>query len=134
PVYSSNIDVEGATFTDEQMEDIMWIAKLICAEARNQPYAGKVAVGAVVMNRVKRNKASIYDVIFAHSGDIYQFAPVKIGTIYNTPTEQCIQAAKEAFLGGNPVGDAYYFTASKTDWVATTRTFICKIGDHSFYK
>ena len=100
---------EGASYigtTDE-----MLLAALIQCEAGNQPYEGQVAVGAVVMNRVKcpAYPNTITGVIYA-SG---QFSPAKSGMIERIAlsgvNESCIQAAKAAMAGESPVGDALHF-------------------------
>lgn len=88
------------------------LASLIYCEAGNQSFEGMVAVGAVVMNRVRSGSFpnDIYDVIYQQG----QFTPVtrgKVDRVYwsgNIP-EICIQAADEALSGVSPVGDCLYF-------------------------
>ena len=93
------------------VDDIRFLAALIYCEAGNQSYEGKVAVGAVVMNRVKspRYPNTIEGVIRA-SG---QFTPVrsgKVDRVYASGVpEECILAAQEALAGVSPVGDATHF-------------------------
>lgn len=91
-------------FTDEE---IRLIARVIEGEAANEPYKGKVAVGAVVLNRVKHDK-------FPDSvrGVIYQpraFCVVANGLINRTPAEDSLQAARAAVSGEDPTGGALYF-------------------------
>lgn len=87
------------------------LAALIYCEAGNQPYEGMVAVGAVVMNRVKSPAYpnSIYSVIYA-SG---QFTPAmsgKVAAVYEKgPNATVTQAALEALSGVSPVGGATHF-------------------------
>ena len=90
----------------------MLLAALIQCEAGGEPYEGQVAVGAVVMNRVRCGgyPNNITDVIYA-SG---QFVPASGGRmeslILNKTTKaSCIQAAQEAINGACNVGDALHF-------------------------
>lgn len=117
---------EGASYigtTDE-----MLLAALIQCEAANQPYEGQVAVGAVVMNRVKCEAYpdTIVGVIYA-SG---QFSPAKSGRIEKLALkgvkESCLQAARAAMAGESPVGDAMHFRrVGKREGII--------IGDHVFW-
>jgi len=109
------------------------LARLIYAEARGESYKGKVAVGAVVLNRVRSSQ-------FPNtlSGVIYQrnaFESVTNGSINNTPNSECIRAAKEAMNGWDPTGGCLYFynaaTVSRNSWIHT-RTVKTVIGRHSF--
>lgn len=88
------------------------LAALIHCEAGGEPYEGQVAVGAVVMNRVRSTAYpdTIHGVIYA-SG---QFTPAMNGKV-NRVLESgkiypsCIQAAKEALSGVSNVGDLTHF-------------------------
>ena len=109
------------------------LARLIYAEARGESYKGKVAVGAVALNRVRSSQ-------FPNtlSGVIYQrnaFECVTNGSINNTPNSECLRAAKEAMNGWDPTGGCLYFynaaTVSKNSWIHT-RTVKTVIGRHSF--
>jgi SH3-like domain-containing protein len=93
-------------------DEVKLLAALIQCEAGNQPYEGRVAVGAVVMNRVKSGAypSSIYSVIYA-SG---QFTPALNGTVakvYNSGkiSETNYQAAQAAINGETTVGTALHF-------------------------
>lgn len=112
--------------SDDNM--IRFLGALIQCEAGGEPYEGQLAVGAVVMNRV-RSKAypdTLYDVIYA-SG---QFTPAKTGSlerVYNNgPRDICMQAAKEALNGYTNVGDYTHFRRK-----GNREGFI--IGNHVFY-
>ena len=105
------------------------LAALIHCEARGESYEGQLAVGAVVMNRV-RSKAypdSIHGVIYA-SG---QFTPAlngKVDKVYESGkiNESCIKAAKEALSGVSNVGDMTHFRRNDgRDGLV--------IGNHVFY-
>lgn len=95
-----------------QSDDLTLMAALIQCEAGNQPYEGQVAVGAVVMNRVRSGAYpnTIKDVIFAAG----QFTPVGSGRVGRLITkgnikQSCIDAAAEAMAGVSPVGGALHF-------------------------
>ena len=91
-------------------QEIAELAAIIYLEAGNQEYVGQVAVGAVVMNRVKNPlfPNTIHDVIFAPG----QFSPA--GKLYDTIAsgkvkQSCMQAALEAWFGVDPTGGCHYF-------------------------
>ena len=103
------------------------LAALIYCEAGNQPYEGQVAVGAVVMNRVRSGSYpnTITEVIY-QSG---QFGPAMTGWLDSVLASGCYsdtarQAAADAIAGSNPVGDCLYF--GNGNWGI-------KIGDHYFH-
>lgn len=108
------------------------LSKLVYAEARGETYKGKVAVAAVVLNRV--SSASFPNTI---SGVIYQsgaFTCVNNGSINNTPDKECIRAAREAINGWDPTGGCLYYYNPKTavdNWIRS-RTIKTVIGNHSF--
>lgn len=105
------------------------LACLIYCEAGNQPYTGQVAVGAVVINRVR--SAAYPNTV---SGVIYQsrqFSPVGSGRLATRlalgATSACYQAADEAMRGATPVGNCLYFRTVIPEINGTI------IGDHVFY-
>lgn len=112
--------------------DSRLLARIINAEARGEPYTGQVAVGAVVLNRVKHS--SFPNTI---AGVIYQpgaFSALDDGQwnadMYETP----YKAAKDALNGWDPTGGAiYYYNPAKTTnkWIYS-RPVICTIGSHVF--
>ena len=117
-------------YTDE---DVYWLSHIIYAEAGGESYKGQIAVGNVVLNRVKSSKFpnTIYGVIFQKS----QFTPASSGSIYRTPSQSCINAAIAALEGENVVGGALYFnTVGLNSWAARNATFVTRIGNHNFYK
>ncbi len=97
------------------------LARLINAEAAGEPYEAKVAVGAVIVNRVKDSRFpnSVSDVIYQKDGGYYQFTPVENGWINNPATADSKQAALEALNGNDPThGALYYFDDSTTNtWI-----------------
>lgn len=124
----SSIDNSG------DMVDLL--ARLINGEARGEPYKGQVAVGAVVMNRVKSSEFP--DTI---SGVIYQkgqFSCVTDGQ-FNKPIDEnstVYKAAQEALNGADPTNGCVFFynpKTSKSKWLYTRQTVIT-IGSHRFAK
>lgn len=102
------------------------LAALIFCEAGNQPYDGQVAVGAVVMNRVRSGSFpnTITDVIY-QSG---QFTPAMTGWLDSVLasdgyTDSAMQAAADALSGSNPIGDCLYFSTGGGGY---------QLGDHYF--
>jgi N-acetylmuramoyl-L-alanine amidase len=87
------------------------LARLITAEANNQPNQAKVAVGAVVVNRVQDSRFpnTLSGVIYEKSGGYYQFTPVLNGMINKPASEQAKTAAYEALHGADPTNGALYF-------------------------
>ena len=95
-----------------QADDVTLLAALIQCEAGNQSYEGKLAVGAVVMNRVRSGAypSTLYSVIYA-SG---QFSPAGSGKVDRAIASgnlksSCVQAAREALSGTSNVGTATHF-------------------------
>ena len=120
-------DISEVSFAEG---DRYLLANLIYCEAGNQPYAGQVAVGAVVINRVL---SSVYP--HTVSGVIYQykqFAPVLDGHLAialanDSATAACYKAADEAMSGYTNVGRCVYF---RTPIEGLTGM---QIGGHIFY-
>lgn len=121
-------------------EDRMLLAKLIHAEAEGEPYKGKVAVGATVVNRVKDSSFpnTIKDVIYqVDSKGYYQFCPVREGRIYSiTANADSLAASDEALSGIDPTGGSlYFYNPKKTSntWLKKKPIYI-QIGNHIFTK
>lgn len=97
------------------------LARLITAEADGEPYSAKVAVGGVVINRVKDSRFpnSINDVIYEKSYGYYQFTPVENGWINKPASPSSSQAAYEALNGSDPSNGAlfYFDDSSKNKWL-----------------
>lgn len=126
--------IKERTYTDS---DLYWMSRIIHAESAGEPNLGKIAVGNVVINRVKSSEYpnTVYDVIFDTNYGV-QFQPVLNGTIYNTPTQSCIIAAKLALNGESVVNDSLFFLNENTAqnfWIVNNRTYLMTIGNHSFY-
>ena len=121
-------DTSSSSSAGTSSSDLDLLAGLIYCEAGNQSREGKVAVGAVVMNRVA--SGSFADSI---SGVIYQsgqFTPAGSGWLDSViasgsiPSD-CYEAAQAAMNGENPVGDALYFNTGSGQGI--------QIGAHQFY-
>lgn len=114
--------------------DVNLLARLIYGEARGEPYEGQVAVGAVVMNRVKNS--SFPNTI---SGVIYEkgaFNVVSDGQINLTPNDTAKKAARDALNGWDPSrGAIYYFNpaTASNKWI-WSRPHTVTIGRHRFCK
>ncbi len=114
--------------------NIRLLAMLINGEARGETYEGQVAVGAVVLNRVRHSS-------FPNSiaGVIYQkgaFTAVDDGQINMSPSDSCVKAARDAMNGWDPSGGAIYYynpVTATNKWIRS-RPIIKKIGKHVFCK
>ena len=110
------------------------LSRVIHGEARGEPYTGQVAVGAVVMNRVR--SSSFPNTI---SGVVYQsgaFDAVRDGQINLTPDSTARKAAQDALNGWDPsYGAIYYFNpATATNKWIWSRPMTITIGKHRFCK
>ncbi|MBQ8044060.1 MAG: cell wall hydrolase [Clostridia bacterium] len=125
---------QSSIYNSGDMVDLL--ARLINGEARGEPYKGQVAVGAVVMNRVKSSEFP--DTI---SGVIYQkgqFSCVTDGQFNKAIDEDSTvyKAAQEALNGADPTNGCLFFynpKTSKSKWLYTRQTVIT-IGSHRFAK
>lgn len=107
----------GNGIADMSSSEFDVLARIITAEADNQSYETKVAVGAVVLNRVKSPlfpntvRGVVYQV---DDTGRYQFEPVLNGWINRPASESAKRAAREALSGADPTGGALFFWES---WV-----------------
>lgn len=112
--------------------DVALLARVISAEARGEPYAGQVAVGAVILNRVEH--PSFPSTL---AGVVYQpgaFSCMDDGQIDQPVAESARRAAQEALNGSDPSGGAiYYFNpdTATSSWI-WSRPLITVIGRHRF--
>lgn len=118
-------------------DEVYWLSRIISAESSGEPLKGKIAVGNVVLNRVRSSSYpnTIYGVIFDRKHGT-QFSPVSMGTIYNTPTAESIIAAKIC-LEGYSISDRILFfmnpRIATSNWISKNRPFAFRIGNHNFY-
>ena len=122
----------SASASSSYASDIELLAKLIHGEARGEPYVGMVAVGAVVLNRVRSSR-------FPNTlaGVVYQsgaFDAVSDGQINLTPSEQSRRAARDAMNGWDPTGGCLYYynpSTATSSWI-WSREVRLTIGEHRF--
>ena len=125
----------GSVYYDS--DAVYWLSRIISAESRGESLLGQIAVGSVVMNRVKSSSypGTIWGVIFDRKYGV-QFSPILDGSIYNTPTSTSIVAAKICLEGFLVNKDALFFLyprASTSTWIPNNRTYLFSIGKHDFY-
>ncbi|WP_088075064.1 cell wall hydrolase [Litchfieldia alkalitelluris] len=131
-----DVDVESAINVPEGFSDndIQLLSQAVHGEARGEPYAGQVAVAAVILSRVNSPKFpnSISGVIFEPRA----FTAVADGQIYLEPNETSRKAALDAINGQDPSGGALYFfnpDTATSAWI-WSRPQIKQIGKHIFCK
>ncbi len=121
---------------DVSREDLMLLARAIYAEARGESFEGQVAIGAVILNRMRdpHFPDSISEVVFQRSQNLYQFSPVADGTINLCPDETAIKAATKALEGYDPTNGALFFynpRIASDQWIRTLPV-LTRIGSHVF--
>ncbi len=130
-IYSSS---SSSSSSSNNSSDLNLLSRIIYGEARGEPYAGQVAVGAVVLNRVK--SSSFPNTI---AGVIYQsgaFDAVSDGQINLQPDATAKKAAQDALNGWDPTYGAIYYFNPKTatnKWI-WSRPMTVTIGNHRFCK
>ena len=115
--------------------DVDQLARLITAEAENQPYDAKVGVGAVVVNRVQSKEFpnSIRSVIYQVIDGYYQFTPVENGYINKPASADAKKAAYAALYGSDPSNDSlFYFDDSATNKWLWSKPIKAYIGNMVF--
>lgn len=116
-------------------DDIILLARIIHGEARGEDFRGKVAVGSVILNRIKSNRFpdTIRDVILQKG----QFSSLMDGQANYYPGEEELQAARAALLGYDPtLGSIFFYNpdiATNTAWISQ-RNFVTRIGGHVFLR
>ena len=137
-IWKNGISVPSSSIVRYYTEDeILWLGRIIEAESRGEPLRGKIAVGNVILNRVKSREYpdTIYNVIFDRNHGV-QFQPAANGTIYNTPSADSIISAKRALRNENYVGNSLYFLnprKSSNFWITNNRPYYTTIANHDFY-
>ncbi len=112
--------------------DLDILAAVIYGIGMGEPYTGKVAIGAVILNRVESEQFpnSIEEVVYQYG----KFNPVKDGSINLMPNAAAIQAAMDALNGWDPTGGALYFwnpETSTSKWIWSIPVKI-RIGRYLF--
>lgn len=123
---------QSSSSSSYSSSDEYLLARVIYAEARGEPYTGQVAVGAVVLNRVKSSQFpnTISGVVY----EPWAFTAVNDGQINLTPNQTAINAARDAMNGWDPTyGCLFYYnpkTATST-WIKQKEVHLT-IGSHVF--
>lgn len=119
----------GVSLTDQEVQ---WIAQMIHAEARGEPYIGQVAVGAVILNRLKSRQFpnTVYDVLFQRNA----FQPIRDGSFFKPASEVSYRAALEALSGHDPTNGSVFFFNPRisNDRFMHARPAVVTIGQHRF--
>ena len=130
--YNALVESAGGGTNGFSSSDVYLLARTIYAEGRGEPYTGQVAIGAVVLNRVRSSQ-------FPNtiSGVVYQkhaFTAVTDGQINLTPNETAMRAARDAINGWDPTGGAIYYynpAVATSAWIFDRQT-VTVIGKHVF--
>ena len=122
----------GVDLNDQASNDLYLIAKCVYAEARGEPYVCKVAVAAVILNRVEHPDFpnTVYGVVYQP----WAFTAVFDGQINLEPDETAYQAAQDALNGWDPTyGCIYYYNpeTATSEWIFS-REVVVTIGKHNF--
>jgi N-acetylmuramoyl-L-alanine amidase len=120
------------------MADKELMAKLVHAEAKGEPYAGKVAVGTVILNRVdhKDFPNTIKGVVYERSNGHYAFTPVENGQINGGYTAEDMKAVNEAIaFRGQGSGSIFFYNpkTAQSSWIKSRQVTVT-IGNHRFAK
>ena len=129
---SATAEAIGVYIGTQTSNDLYLIAKCIYAEARGEIYEGKVAVGAVILNRVASPEFpnTVYGVIYQP----WAFTAVHDGQINLEPDAICYQAAEDALNGWDPTyGSLFYYNpaVATSSWIFD-RQVVTQIGNHVF--
>lgn len=116
-------------------DDLFWLSRIIQAECGNQPLEGRMAVGNVVLNRVKNPAfpSTVKGVLSQKN----QFTTWKNGALAKrTPNASSVIAAKLVLDGGEveSTKGATFFDSKSNSWAARNKTCVAVIGNHKFYK
>lgn len=141
--YAGTVVLTSGGKRAEQASDVYdadvlyWLSRIISSESRGESLEGQIAVGNVVLNRMRSDEFpdTVYDVIFDKKFGV-QFSPTVSGTIYDKPAEISVIAAKICLEGYSISDSILYFlnvSLSSSLWVSNNRTFVMTLGNHSFY-
>lgn len=131
----SNLVISNSTISESD-KDLM--ARLVRAEAEGEPYAGKVAVATVILNRVDSPlfPSTVRGVIYQNETGYYAFTPVQNGKINLPADSESKRAVNEALaLRGKGNGSLYFYNpkTSTSNWILS-RPVTVTIGNHRFAK
>lgn len=125
------------TFDNYTEEDLHWMARIIHAEARGEPFEAMLAVGNVVLNRRAHPSYpdTVRGVIFDRTHGV-QFTPTVNGAINNTPSVASFLAAVEVLEGRQNAEDVLFFknpSIARTSWISRNRQFAFTIQNQDFF-
>lgn len=129
-VFNSNYSFISVTFKDVEL-----MARVVSGESLSEPYEGKVAVAAVILNRVLNEKfpTTIEEVIKQQGA----FSCVIAGEITCSPDRSCYSAVYDALKGSDPTNDALFFYNPKIatcPWMkSVSKNNVIQIGNHVFF-
>ncbi len=132
---SANMEVVNnalKTLNEDQLKDVKLIAQIIKREAGGNSYKCQLAVGSVIMNRVKRNNMTVRAVIFSPN----QFSTANSTLEKETYSTANYYAAIEAYMGVKPVGNSLYFCHKSirySCWAGRNRTYYATIDSECFF-
>lgn len=129
PAKTAQAKTKGGTVSSK---DVYVLSKIINGEARGETFVGQVAVGAVIVNRVKNANFpnSVWGVVFEPGA----FDAVSDGQYYREPSNTAVKAARSAINGWDPTGGAIYYwnpATATSKWI-WSRPIIARIGRHVF--
>ena len=118
-------------------DQLYWLSRIISAESRGEPILGQIAVGNVVLNRVRHKDYpnTIYGVIFDKKYGV-QFSPVSNGSIYDVPSYNSVLAAKICLEGVSVSPDIIFFmepSKSTSSWIYLNRPYAFTVANHYFF-
>ena len=116
---------------------LYWLSRIISAESRGEPLAGQIAVGNVILNRVRSAAFpnTIWGVIFDRKDGV-QFTPVANGAVYAAPYWISTVAAKICLEGYTVSESALFFyepTKATSYWIENNRPYLFTVGRHRFF-
>ena len=118
-------------------EDLYWLSRIISAESKGESFTGQIGVGTVVLNRVRSSQFpnTVKGVVFDQKYGT-QFTPVANGSIYDTPTQSAVVAAKMCLDGYTLSNSVLYFLNPRiatSSWIQNNRKYAFRVGNHDFY-
>lgn len=118
-------------------EELYWLPHIINAESKDEPLAGMIGVGNVVLSRVKSDRFpdTVYGVIYDRDFAV-QFEPILGGGVLEEPEELPVIASRLVLEGYNTVGDSLFFVnpdKGVSPWFEEDLTPTVTIGLHHFY-
>ena len=116
---------------------LLWLSRIISAESRGEPLAGQIAVGNVILNRVRSTAFpnTVWGVIFDRKDGV-QFTPVANGTVYAAPYWISTVAAKICLEGYSLSRSALFFyepSKATSFWIENNRPYLFTVGRHRFF-